>query len=224
MALTAMITGANRGVGLALARHYRDAGWRVIGVCRSSGEEIAELRQVADRVIESIDVTRPEDVARLAVELEGQRLDLLINNAGLLKDERLGELDFDSIREQMEINAYAPLRVTEALLGNLGEGSKVANITSRMGSIADNDSGGRYGYRASKAALNALGRSLAMDLAPRGIAVVQLHPGYVQTRMVNFGGLISPEESAAGLAERIEALTLETTGTFWHSSGEALPW
>lgn len=224
MALTAMITGANRGVGLALARHYRDAGWRVIGVCRSSGEEIAELRQVADRVIESIDVTRPEDVARLVVELEGQRLDLLINNAGLLKDERLGELDFDSIREQMEINAYAPLRVTEALLGNLGEGSKVANITSRMGSIADNDSGGRYGYRASKAALNALGRSLAMDLAPRGIAVVQLHPGYVQTRMVNFGGLISPEESAAGLAERIEALTLETTGTFWHSSGEALPW
>ncbi|WP_290788686.1 SDR family oxidoreductase [Halomonas sp.] len=224
MPSTVLITGANRGVGLALASHYRHVGWEVIGVCRGSGDDTAELQDVASRVIEGVDVTREEDVARLAVEMEGQRLDLLINNAGLLKDERLGELDFDSIREQMEINAYAPLRVTEALLGRLGEGSKVANITSRMGSIADNDSGGRYGYRASKAALNAFGKSLAMDLKPRGIAVAQLHPGYVQTRMVNFGGLITPEEAAAGIAERIEALNLETTGGFWHSNGEPLPW
>ncbi len=224
MASTVLITGANRGVGLALARHYRDTGWTVIGVCRGSGTDTDELREAAGRVIEGVDVTRDEDVARLAVELEGESLQLLINNAGLLRDERLGELDFDSIREQMEVNAYAPLRVTEALLANLGEGSKIANITSRMGSIADNDSGGRYGYRASKAALNAFGRSLAMDLAPRGIAVAQLHPGYVQTRMVNFGGLITPEEAAAGIAARIEALTLDTTGTFWHSNGEALPW
>ncbi|MDP3535420.1 MAG: SDR family NAD(P)-dependent oxidoreductase, partial [Halomonas sp.] len=133
-------------------------------------------------------------------------------------------VDFDSIREQMEINAYAPLRVVEALLPTLKKGSKIANITSRMGSIADNDSGGRYGYRASKAALNAFGKSLAMDLKPQGIAVAQLHPGYVQTRMVNFGGLISPEEAALGIAARIEALTLENSGGFWHSNGESLPW
>ena len=221
---TVLITGANRGVGLALARHYRKAGWEVIGICRASGDDTAELRQVTSRIIEAIDVTRAEDVARLAVELEGQDVALLINNAGLLKDERLGELDFGSIQAQMEVNAYAPLRVTEALLGNLVEGSKVANITSRMGSIADNDSGGRYGYRTSKAALNAFGKSLAVDLAPRGIAVIQLHPGYVQTRMVNFGGLITPEEAAAGIAARIEALTLESTGSFWHSNGEELPW
>ncbi|MGJ7456676.1 SDR family oxidoreductase [Halomonas sp. RA08-2] len=224
MTSTVLITGANRGVGLALASHYHHAGWAVVGVCRGSGDDTAELREVAARVIEGIDVTRAEDVARLAVELEGQRLEVLINNAGLLRDERLGEIDFDSIRTQMEVNAYAPLRVTEALLDCLGEGGKVANITSRMGSIADNDSGGRYGYRASKAALNAFGKSLAMDLEPRGIAVVQLHPGYVQTRMVNFGGLITPDEAAAGIAARIEGLTLETTGTFWHSNGEPLPW
>ena len=224
MTATVLITGANRGVGLALARHYHAAGWAVIGVCRSGGEEAAELRDVAETLIEGIDVTRAEDVERLKGELAGRRLDLLINNAGMLRDESLGEIDFDSIRSQMEINAYAPLRVSEALLGNLGEGARIANITSRMGSIADNDSGGRYGYRASKAALNAFGKSLAMDLKPRGIAVTQIHPGYVKTRMVNFGGMISAEEAAAGIAQRIEELTLENSGGFWHSNGEALPW
>ncbi|KPQ22103.1 SDR family oxidoreductase [Halomonas sp. HL-93] len=221
MTSTVLITGANRGVGLALAEHYAEAGYRVLGVCRQSSEA---LDRVADQVVEGIDITQPEDVARLAGALEGQTLDLLINNAGLLRDESLGSIDFHSIREQMEINAYAPLRVTQALLPHLNKGSKIANITSRMGSIADNDSGGRYGYRASKAALNAFGKSLAMDLRPRGIAVAQLHPGYVQTRMVNFGGLISPQDAALGIAARIDALTLDTSGGFWHSNGESLPW
>jgi len=117
----------------------------------------------------------------------------LINNAGLLQDEKLGEIDYDSIRDQFEINTLAPLMVTEALLPNMSEGSKVALITSRMGSIADNESGGRYGYRASKAALNAFGKSLSLDLKDDGIAVALLHPGYVQTRMVNFGGHITPD-------------------------------
>ena len=221
MSSTVVITGANRGVGLALAEQYHQAGWRVIGACRESSEA---LQAAAERVIEGIDVTQPESVAALANALQGETLDLLINNAGLLRDEALGSIDFDSIREQMEINAYAPLRVVEALLPTLKKGSKIANITSRMGSIADNDSGGRYGYRASKAALNAFGKSLAMDLKPQGIAVAQLHPGYVQTRMVNFGGLISPQEAALGIAARIEALTLENNGGFWHSNGESLPW
>tara|TARA_R110001599_G_scaffold92528_3_gene242177 strand:- start:654 stop:1343 length:690 start_codon:yes stop_codon:yes gene_type:complete len=218
---TVVITGANRGVGLALAGHYFDAGWQVIGVCRQSSEE---LDRVADQVIENIDVTQPDDIVRLVTALDGQAITLLINNAGMLRDESLGDIDLDSIREQMEINAYAPLRVVEALLPNLAEGSKIANITSRMGSIADNDSGGRYGYRASKAALNAFGKSLAVDLKPKGIAVAQLHPGYVQTRMVNFGGLISPQEAALGIAARIEALTLDNSGGFWHSNGELLSW
>ncbi|MBN8239577.1 SDR family oxidoreductase [Marinobacter hydrocarbonoclasticus] len=216
-----VITGANRGIGLELARHYAAEGCEVIGVCRQSSEELAG---VAGQVTDGVDVTTDAGIDKLKSGLAGKRISLLINNAGLLQDEQLGSIDFDSIRTQMEINAYAPLRVAEALAPLMGQGSKIANITSRMGSIADNDSGGRYGYRASKAALNAFGKSLAVDLKPRGIAVAQLHPGYVKTRMVNFGGLITPEESARGLAERIANLTLENTGSFWHSNGEELPW
>lgn len=215
------ITGANRGIGLELARHYQSEGWRVTGVCRQTA---LALEEVAAQVIDGIDVTEKEAVKQLVAALKGQKIDLLINNAGLMQNETLGSLDFDSLRLQMEVNAFAPLRICEALLPNLQAGSKIANITSRMGSIADNDSGGRYGYRASKAAFNALGRSLAIDLKGRGIAVAQLHPGFVKTRMVNFAGLISTEESVAGLAARIAALNLENSGSFWHSNGDELPW
>ncbi len=216
-----LITGANRGIGLELARHYHAEGWRVTGVCRQTSPELDEC---SAQVIEGIDVTREESLEQLTGALQGQTIDLLINNAGVLHDDVLGSLNIDSLRLQMEVNAFAPLLVCEALLPNLHAGSKIANITSRMGSIGDNDSGGRYGYRASKAAFNAFGRSLAIDLKGRGIAVAQLHPGFVKTRMVNFDGLISPEESAVGLVERIAALTLENSGSFWHSNGEDLPW
>ena len=216
-----VITGANRGIGLELARHYQAEGWRVTGVCRETSSELAGY---AAQVIDGIDVKSEASIERLVAALHGQTIDLLINNAGVLHDDVLGSLDIDSLRLQMEINAFAPLRICEALLPNLQSGSKIANITSRMGSIADNDSGGRYGYRASKAAFNAFGRSLAIDLKGRGIAVAQLHPGFVKTRMVNFGGLISTEESVRGLSERIDALDLENSGSFWHCNGEELPW
>lgn len=216
-----VITGANRGIGLALAQLYHQRGEQVIGVCRQGS---AELAAVAERVIENIDVTKAEDVQQLNQHLAKTNIRILINNAGLLADEVLGDIDFDSIRLQMEINAFGPLRVTEALLPYMQQGAKIINITSRMGSIADNTSGGRYGYRASKAALNAFGKSLAEDLKEQGIAVAQLHPGWVQTRMVNFGGLISPDDSAAGIVARIDELTIENTGSFWHSNGEQLAW
>lgn len=216
-----VITGANRGIGLELARYYQAEGWRVTGVCRESS---TKLRRITAQIVDGVDVTSKEDVGQLVASLRGQTIDLLINNAGVMLNETLGELDFDSINFQMETNAFAPIRISEALLPNLQAGSKIANITSRMGSIADNDSGGRYGYRASKAAFNALGRSLAIDLKERGIAVAQLHPGFVKTRMVNFEGLITPEESVVGLVERIDALNLENSGSFWHSNGEELPW
>ncbi|MBU2917207.1 SDR family oxidoreductase [Psychrosphaera sp. F3M07] len=218
---TAVITGANRGIGLALSQQLAAKGWDIIAICRSESEEI---EAIASMVISGIDVTNPEDIQQIKKVIGDQQVDLLINNAGLLKDEVLGKIDYDSLREQFEINALSPLQVTEALIPNMVVGSKIANITSRMGSIADNDSGGRYGYRASKAALNAIGKSLAEDLKTKGIAVAQLHPGWVQTRMVEFSGLITTEQSAAGLIERIEQLDLSTSGGFWHSNGEELPW
>jgi len=218
---TAVITGANRGIGLALAQQLNAKGWDIIAVCRSESEEIEDI---ASMVISGIDVTDQEQMQGVKSMIGDQQIDLLINNAGLLRDEVLGEINYDSMREQFEINALAPLMVTETLMSNLVEGSKVANITSRMGSIADNDSGGRYGYRASKAAFNAIGKSLAEDLKVRGIAVAQLHPGWVKTRMVDFNGLISVEESAQGLIQRIEELDLSNTGGFWHTNGESLPW
>ncbi|MDF3012945.1 MAG: family oxidoreductase [Cellvibrio sp.] len=218
---TVLITGANRGIGLALCKTYLAQGWKVIGLCRTASPELTES---GARVIAGVDVTDAQALAQLANTLEGRSLDLLINNAGIFLHEQLGSIDYESIEQQFLINAEAPLRVTEALLGNLAAGAKIAFITSRMGSIADNTSGGYYGYRMSKAALNAAAMSLARDLKPRGIAVAILHPGYVQTAMVNFGGDISAEESAQRLSKRIAGLTLENSGTFWHSNGETLPW
>jgi NAD(P)-dependent dehydrogenase (short-subunit alcohol dehydrogenase family) len=157
--------------------------------------------------------------------LAGVALDGVILNAGLLENNRLDTLDAESVRRQFEVNALAPLRLSQALLPNLPPGSKLVLMTSRMGSIDDNTSGGSYGYRMSKVALNMAGRSLAIDLKPRGIAVAILHPGLVRTRMINFNPQgISTEQAVQGLLARIDALTLETSGTFWHANGELLPW
>ena len=149
---------------------------------------------------------------------------MLIANAGVLVSEQLGELDFGSIQRQLEVNAIGSLRTVETFLPCLSEGSKVALITSRMGSIGDNGSGGYYGYRMSKAALNAAGMSLAHDLRPRGAAVISLHPGLVSTDMTGNGGGLAPDDSAKMLLERIDALSLKTTGEFLHANGEELPW
>lgn len=216
-----VITGANRGIGLELAKYYNEQSWYVTGVCR---ETSGELDDYASQVIQGINVTRSESLEHLASALEDKKIDLLINNAGVLNQDALGSIDLQSLRLQMEVNAFAPLMICEVLLPNLSEGSKIINITSRMGSIEDNDSGGYYGYRASKAAFNAIGKSLSIDLKERGIAVAQLHPGFVKTRMVNYAGIITTGESVAGLVERIDALNLENTGSFWHCNGEELPW
>lgn len=219
---TYLVTGANRGIGCEYCRQLQIRGDVVIAVCRSVSEE---LKQLGVQVEEGIDITSDASVADLVTRLGDTRIDVLINNAGILKRVTLEELDFDSIRQQFEVNALGTLRVTHALLPNLHAGSKIVIMTSRMGSIGDNTSGSSYGYRMSKVALSMAGKSLSHDLKGRGIAVAILHPGLVQTRMTNFtSGGITPEESVKGLLQRIHELTLDNTGTFWHANGEVLPW
>jgi len=136
----------------------------------------------------------------------------------------LGDIDFDSIQTQIDVNAYGPLRVTQGLLSNLNEGAKIAMITSRMGSITDNTSGGRYGYRMSKAALNIASVSIAHDVMHRGISVGIFHPGLVGTQMIGGVGDITPDQAAQRIRQRIDELSLSNSGTFWHSNGDVLPW
>ncbi len=217
----AVITGANRGIGLELCRQLAQRGWTVTALCRASTPELDTL---GVRVHEGFDVTDESALARLAASLEPGSVDLLINNAGILDSVSLEQLDLDAMRRQYEVNALGPLRVTRALLAALRDGGKVALVTSRMGSIGDNTSGGSYGYRMSKAALNAAGKSLAHDLADRGISVAILHPGYVRTDMTAHNGLIDVDEAAAGLLARIDGLDATNSGSFWHSNGEELPW
>jgi NAD(P)-dependent dehydrogenase (short-subunit alcohol dehydrogenase family) len=219
---TYLITGANRGIGYEYCRQLHQRGDRAIAVCRQPSDELLAL---GVQVEGAIDLTDETSVAELVQRLEGTAIDVLINNAGILERVTLEDLDIDSLRRQFEVNAIAPLRLTAALLPNLAPGSKVVLMTSRMGSIGDNTSGSSYGYRMSKVALSMAGKSLAHDLKPKGIAVAILHPGLVQTRMTGFTSSgISPAESVAGLLARIDGLTLENSGTFWHANGEVLPW
>jgi len=217
----ALVTGANRGIGLALCRRLRDSGRDVIAVCRRSSRGLDDL---GVRVELGVDVTSDDAVAALARRLGGVALAELVSNAGLLHDDSLDSLYLDDVREQIEVNALAPLRLVKALRPNLGKGSKIALMTSRMGSIGDNSSGGTYGYRMSKAALNMAGTSLAHDLRPSGIAVAIIHPGFVRTDMTENTGNLDPDESARLVVERLDALTLDSSGTFWHANGQTLPW
>jgi len=220
---TCLVTGANRGIGLELCRQLAARGDSVIAVCRSPS---AELEKLDVEVTGGVEVTDPVSLLRLARHLEGRRINVLVNNAGVLRRDKLGGLAaaVDDMILQFRTNSLGPLLVTEALMPNLKKGAKVAIITSRMGSIADNTSGGAYGYRMSKSAVNNAGASLAHDLAGKGIAVALLHPGYVRTDMTAGEGFIDAAEAAAGLLERIDELTIQTSGGFWHSNGEVLPW
>jgi len=217
----AIITGANRGIGLELCRALAARGYDVTALCRQSNDA---LNSLAITVYEGYDVSDGAAIEAFASTVEPDTVDLLINNAGILHNVLLENLDLESIRRQFEVNALGPLRVTASLLPALKRGAKVGLLTSRMGSIADNDSGGSYGYRMSKAALNAAGVSLARDLRSREIAVAILHPGYVKTDMTGQSGLIDTRQSVAGLLDRIDQLNLENSGSFWHTNGDVLPW
>ncbi len=219
--MNVVITGANRGIGLAMTQQFVEAGHRVYGLCRNVSDALADSGAT---VIDGVDVGNPDTLPGSLSALKDVSIDLLINNAGVLANERIDEWQPNTIDYQFRVNAMGPLLVTQCLLENLQAGAKVALITSRMGSMADNGSGGYYGYRMSKAALNAAGVSMARDLAPRGVAVGLFHPGFVQTDMVGGQGDVDAATAASRLIARIEALSVETAGKFIHANGEELPW
>lgn len=216
-----IVTGANRGIGLALVRVLHARGATVVAVCRRSSPELDAL---GVRVESAIDVADANARETLAARLADDDIELLIHNAGIGRFAGLAETTPQDVLEQFQVNALAPLFLTRALLPCMRRGAKLALVSSRMGSIADNGSGGYYGYRMSKAALNAAGKSLAHDLRPAGIAVVTLHPGAVRTDMTAGHGNVDAGDAAAGLLRRIDELSLDTTGRFGHADGSELPW
>ena len=222
---TVLVTGANRGIGLELARQYANDGWQVIGTARRP-DAADDLRELDVRIVQ-LDVTDPDSVARLAEELADQSIDVLINNAGILSMQRsIKDIDFDEFNRLMAVNTVGPIRVTQALLPNLqaGEIKKVINVSSVAGSITQNTSGGVYGYRESKAALNMFTRSLSAELKADGFVCIVIHPGWVQTDMGGASAPVTVSSSASGIRNVIENLAAEDTGTYWTFDGQHLPW
>ncbi|MCB9680337.1 MAG: SDR family oxidoreductase [Alphaproteobacteria bacterium] len=216
-----LIVGASRGIGLAFARLYAARGDTVVGTTRHP-ERAAALAGVAR--VEACDVASDASVAALAARLDGTPIDVLLHNAGELAADGLDPARAPSVLHQLDVNAVGAYRVVSALRPHLARSPapRVALMSSRMGSIGDNTSGGYYGYRASKAALNAIGRSLAHDLSP--VPVLLLHPGYVRTELTGGAGDVDPDEAVARLVRIIDSASADTSGRFWHRDGPELPW
>ncbi len=222
-----LITGANRGLGLEFARQYGAAGDRVFATCRRP-EAAPDLKALdGDVSVHGLDVTDLGAIAALAGELEGEAIDILVNNAGILTPgQRTGTIDYAAWEEELRVNTIGPMAVAQAFLPHMerGEGRRMAFISSTMGSIGENSGGGYYLYRSSKAALNATVKSLAIDLATRGVIVLLFHPGWVRTDMGGPGAAIDAEVSVRGLRRLIEAAGPEDSGRFMTYEGKHLPW
>ena len=227
-----LVTGANRGLGLEFVRQYAQAGWITHAACRSpkSAKELkALLDQHADRItILSIDVTDAGSVRTAAEKLRGEPIDLLLNNAGVgsRPAQKIGSFDYAAWSRVLDANVLGPARMIEAFVENVAKGrdKRIVTVTSRMGSIADNSSGGSYAYRSSKAGVNAAMKSFSIDLAPRGITCVVVHPGWVRTDMGGAGGKLAPAESVKSLRALIAGLTPTDSGKFFNVDGQELPW
>jgi len=229
--MTYLVTGANRGIGLGFVQHLIARGDEVIATARRP-EEATALNELAAqssgtlRVL-PLTVDDPTSCQALADAVGEETIDVLINNAGMLiRDPVLGELDYELIAKTFEVNSIGPLRITERLLPALRRGNarKVINITSQMGSIADNGRGRAYSYRASKAALNMINKSLANDLADENFICLVVHPGWVQTDMGGPNASIDVDTSITGMLKIVDTATPEISGTFWSWNGSELPW
>lgn len=223
-----LITGANRGLGLEFARQYVAEGWRVLATCRDP-DRASALKEISGDVrVAGLDVGRFESIDRLAGELGAEAIDVLINNAGIYggRPQGLGRIDYDAWAETLRIDCLAQIRVAEAFLDHVARSERkvIVAISSKMGSIADNSSGGTYIYRSAKAALNMAMRSLAHDVADRGIVAAVLHPGWVETDMGGPNALIGPAESIAGMRQVIAGLDAAKSGGFYDYRGAEVPW
>jgi NAD(P)-dependent dehydrogenase (short-subunit alcohol dehydrogenase family) len=227
-----LITGANRGLGLECVRQTAAAGWRVFACCRNP-HEAAALHEVAGgsagRVsLHALDVKEHAQIERLAAQLRGEAIDILLNNAGIYGPHKmvLGQIDYRSWAEVFAVNTMAPLKMAECFLDNVARSSRkiIACLSSEMGSIAHNTYGRHYLYRSSKAALNMVVKTLALDLKERGITAVVLHPGWVQTDMGGPEATLKPPESIRGLLHVLERLELKDSGKFLSYTGEEIPW
>jgi len=230
---TALITGSNRGLGLAWVHQCAARGWRVLATCRDP-KSAADLQALAshhpDVTLHRLDVRAPDQIAELAAKVQGDALDLLVNNAGVYFEhwgqDPIGGIDYALWQETFRVNTLGPMRVTEALLPQLARGERplVVAISSDMGSIAGIDTPRNYAYRSSKAALNAAMHGLALELAPRGIGVLLIHPGWVRTRMGGDTAGTTPEESVARMLALVDGFTLSMSGAFLRHDGTPLPW
>jgi NAD(P)-dependent dehydrogenase (short-subunit alcohol dehydrogenase family) len=229
---SALITGANRGLGLEFARQYLANGWQVYAACRDP-ESASELRRLADGsgqklVIIGLDVTDPLSIKAAAAELAGRAIDVLLNNAGVggVRGQTIGNIDYKAWAKVLDVNTLGPMRVAEAFVDNVARSERklIVTITSGMGSIADNTSGGAFAYRSSKAAVNMVVRSLAIDLAPRGITCVVINPGWVQTDLGGSQATLAPAESVTRLRRLMERLGPAQSGRFFNYDGREYAW
>jgi NAD(P)-dependent dehydrogenase (short-subunit alcohol dehydrogenase family) len=222
-----LITGANRGIGLELARQYAAAGWEVIACCRKPREATALLKIKGRVELMPLDVAKPASIKKLAAALKGRAIDVLLNNAGILgRRVGFGKADSKEFLAVMQVNALGPLLMTEAFVGHVkrSKQKKIVAITSGMGSIASGANGGSYAYRSSKAALNMVMTNAARDLKAKGLAIAVISPGWVQTDMGGKQAPLKVSDSAAGIIKVIDRLDASTSGSFFNYSGENLPW
>lgn len=226
-----LISGTNRGIGLELARQYAAAGWRVYACCRAPAQA-SDLLSLADQhpalTVHTLDVADGSQIEALAEELAGEPIDILFNNAGVYgqDDASFGNTDPEQWLQTLLINTIAPMKMMEAFVNNVAASDLrlIATMSSKMGSMADNGSGGSYVYRSSKAAVNAVMKSAAIDLSPKGITAVILHPGWVQTEMGGPNAEITPHESAHQLRTILARVTPADAGTFFDIDGSVIPW
>jgi len=227
-----LVTGANRGLGLEFARQYAADGWQVYATCRdpNSASELRRLAEDSASKIEitALDVTDLASIRAAATKLRGQPIDLLLNNAGVggPRGQAIGNIDYDAWINVLDVNTLGPMRVSEAFVDNVAQSERklIVTLTSGMGSISDNASGGSFAYRSSKAAVNMIMRSLAIDLAPRGITCVVVNPGWVRTDMGGPRGNMTPAESVGKLRRLIEGLGPTHSGKFFNHTGREFAW